>query len=559
MAEYTSRLNLYKPNRADTIPVDTSLSENFEKIDNAVEQAYQDFQKRETAETVTVGTQGDFNSLNQALEFITRKNSVYNSQGLRVEVQLLSGFVLDEQVIVDGQDLGWIVITSVDPVVMIDGAGITEVVIESRRPAFLGINNATLPVIGVQFDYGTGPKGDGITVAFGSKVLLLAGSGVDNAIRGLGAYYGSQAVCYMQGLTEGGAGTGAGAQRGVSFKNCTNRAFMATYSSHINCARSILTNCSGDYAVYCIWNSSADIYQSDMSGATNTAVSSRDGSKVNARETNVSGSNRGYHALHGATINARYYANQWSGDGAKNCSDYAVLASYNSFIEAPSLPTDGSRMGAHASDGSIIDFTGGSALNCTSEAVFAVRASLIEASNVDASGSKNGFLAHAGSTVNAGASKANNCQNGFWSKDSSKINARDSFANNCSINGYLAEFDSGINADFAEAKNSAGNGFLAQETSNIQARSADATGAGAYGFWANRASMMNARNALANNCNTGIMAGEGSVVNAVEANASGSTAFQIRVFRGGTISANNAVGTLSQTALTPTANGVIYQ
>lgn len=559
MADYTSRLNLYKPNRADSIPVDTSLSENFEKIDNALEQAYSDFQKRETAEKVTVGTQGDFNSLNQALEFVSKKDSVYKSNGLRVEIELQAGFVLDEQIIVDGQDLGWITITSIDPVVMIDGAGITEVVIESRRPAFLGIHNAVLPVIGVQFDYGTGPKGDGITVAFGSKVLLLAGSGVDNAIRGLGAYYGSEANCYMQGLTEGGAGTGAGTQRGVSFKNCTNRAFMATYSSRINCARSILTNCSGDIAVYVIWNSEADVYQSDISGASGTAINARDASRVNARETNVSGSNRGYHALHGATINARYYANQWSGDGAKNCKDYGVLASYNSFIEAPALPVDGSRVGVHASDGSIVDFTSGTANDCTGAGVYAVRASMIEAGGVESSRNSTGFYAQGGSTINASNGVANNCVNGFRATDSSRINARDGEANNCTTNGFIAEFESGINADFTSATGAGTNGYYAEECSNIQARSANGSGAGSYGFWANRASRMNARGATAQNCATGIMAGEGSTINAVEADASGSTAYQLRVFRGGIMSANNATGTLSQPALTPTSNGVIYQ
>lgn len=559
MADYTSRLNLYKPNRADSIPVDTSLSENFEKIDNALEQAYSDFQKRETAEKVTVGTQGDFNSLNQALEFVSKKDSVYKSAGLRVEIELQAGFVLDEQIIVDGQDLGWIVITSVDPVVMIDGAGITEVVIESRRPAFLGIHNAVLPVIGVQFDYGTGPKGDGITVAFGSKVLLLAGSGVDNAIRGLGAYYGSEASCYMQGLTEGGAGKGAGDQRGVSFKNCTNRAFMATYSSSINCARSILTNCSGDIAVYVIWNSNADIYQSDISGASGTAVNARDASRVNARETNVSGSNRGYHALHGATINARYYANQWSGDGAKNCKDYGVLASYNSFIEAPALPVDGSRVGVHASDGSIVDFTSGTANDCTGAGVYAVRASMIEAGGVESSRNSTGFYAQGGSTINASNGVANNCVNGFRATDSSRINARDGEANNCTTNGFIADFESGINADFTSATGAGTNGYYAEECSSIQARSANGSGAGSYGFWANRASRINARGATAQNCATGIMAGEGSTINAVEADASGSTAYQLRVFRGGIMSANNATGTLSQPALTPTSNGVIYK
>ena len=58
---------------------------------------------------------------------------------------------------------------------------------------------------------------DGITLPVGQK-YSYPGSGVYKADRGLGAYYNSEAFCYMEGLTEGGNGIGAGVTTGVEFK-----------------------------------------------------------------------------------------------------------------------------------------------------------------------------------------------------------------------------------------------------------------------------------------------------------------------------------------------------
>jgi len=467
---------------------------------------------------VTVGTGGDFPTINEALVFLSRKYPSYVKSGLNVELKLLTGFVMSEQVHVKGIDLGWIKITSVDPVVFIQKSAITQVLIESRKPAFYGSDKAILPTIGCLFEYtteGTNTKYDGITVAHGSKVQLLPGAGVNKAERGLGAYYGSEAFCYMEGLTEGGGGTGGGAVTGVSFKNCTGRAFMATYGSTIRCARSQLQYCTGDYAVYVIWGSQADIYQSDMSHASGTAVCSRDASFVNARETCVSDSQRGYHALHSGRINARYHVNEWSKDGAKRCSEYAVIASYGSQIDASELPVDGSDIGVHASNGSTVSFIDSATATGCRIGIYAASSGTIACDNVDVS----------------------NCTDtGIYALDSSTISANNSKANSCVNYGYRAENGSTITAEYSQA-NSCKEGFFATRASRINARSSVATGCTIYG----------------------VDAFEGSTVNAAYFNATGAGTYGFYVQRGSNIGAANATGTLSQAKLTLTASGVIYQ
>ena len=65
--------------------------------------------------TVTVGTNGDFPTINSALTELSRKYPVYKQNGINVEVKLLSGFVMNECVFVNnGIDLSWITITGED-------------------------------------------------------------------------------------------------------------------------------------------------------------------------------------------------------------------------------------------------------------------------------------------------------------------------------------------------------------------------------------------------------------------------------------------------------------
>ncbi|MEC0304950.1 right-handed parallel beta-helix repeat-containing protein [Terribacillus saccharophilus] len=460
---------------------------------------------------ILVGPTGDFPTINMAIDNLKKQGIVTDRSKVIIELQ--QDFIMKEQVHVDSTDLGWITITSIKSPVLIDRKSITKVLIESRKPAFYGSNGAVLPKIGCQFRYTDGSERgtDGITVAHGSKVQLLPLSGVDNADRGLGAYYNSEAYCYMEGLTEGGAGKGAGTIKGVSFQNCTNRAFMATYGSSIKCARAQLQNCKGDNAVYVIWMSTADIYQSNISNSLGTAVHARDGSWINARETNVEGSNRGYHALHNGKINARYDSTIWSGNGARNCKEYAVLASYNSTIDASRLPVDGSNVGVHASNASSISFID----NAT----------------------------------------ATNCKRGIHATGASLIDCRGVNASDCQEVGILAEGASKVEASNALAKDCGKYGIAAYGGSEINAEESDVSGS-AEGITAQKSSKINAKNANALSCTKAVVAFEQGIVNASYMTGSGTPAYQCG--RGSIITASHATGSLSKSKNAITVDGIIF-
>lgn len=545
----------------------------------------------------TVGEQGDFLTLNAAIEDLSKSFLPYRQRGFRAEVLLLADYVMEEQLIVKGVDLGWITISS-DKVArtMIDRDSMTINTIESRYPAFTGLDNAVLPNINVLFEFTLGDKTsgfDGVTVARGSKVQLMPGAGVYKADRGLGAYYNSEAYCYMEGLTEGGNGIGAGVTTGVEFKKATNRAFMATYGSSIHAARSQLQDCEGDHAVYAIWGSNVDVYQSNMSGCSGTGIMSRDGSRTNARETNVSNCNIGYHASHGGEINARSLKeSKWIGDSAQFCNQYGALASYASRIEMDQVDVSHSlRHGVHASDGSIINAAGVYANNVADQAFSAFRSGTINADSSQAvNAGKAAVLADSNSTINANFIQAPNAKDhailarngstvtaeeadvhhsvkGFYAYNGSIISAKNSDAERCE-EGYIARFASKIDAEGAEASNCLLTGFAALEASTINAVNSTAHNISSVrtgvlpeqstAYKALRASTLNCRGSEAVSCNNTALSYEGSTINATSTDFTMSIQDSYQVYRGSTMVVVSGVGNLSQPENVPTQHGIIY-
>ena len=379
-------------------------------------------------------------------------------------------------------------------------------------------------------------------VAFGSQALFKPGAGVNRARNGEKVLYSSVSICYMPGLTQGGAGTGAGTVTGVEFSYCTGVALHVGFGSKANMARSLLHHAKGSYGVYVIWGSHVDLYQSQVYDTTlGYAITCRDGSFANMRETTVARSVRGYHALHNSRINARNHLNMWSTDGAKDCTGYGVLASANSHVDADEVDVSGSTVGIHASNASSINFYEGIAENCSSRGVAAVQASTIDAAYVSANGSGTGFYAEKGSTVNAQNTTATDCTlMGYNGVDASTVNANGANADNCPT-GFNSQGGSTVNADTSSAQNCV-DGYKAIEESRIQARNSNADGASNRGFWSERDSGINARGSSAQDCLIAFYAFEEGRINAQSTNINGSgTGYHVD--RDGRINAGASTGT----------------
>lgn len=506
--------------------------------------------KHEVSKVYTVGASGDYPTINEALTAVSSIfGPVYRPGGAIIEIKLQSGFVMREQVLLGGgMDLGWVRITSVDASVTIDPAYITQPLSEpdDSFPAFGAIDNSTLPVIGCLFSYADNTVSkDGVAVMRGSVVGFLPGAGVVRSRRGLLVFYGSEAHCYPLGLTQGGDGTGAGTATGVDFSYAKLRGLHVAYGSRGSLGRSKFHHCDGDFGVYVIWGCQVDVYQSDASYAVNgTAFHARDGSFMNARECNASHSTRGFHALHNARINARSRLSGptmiWIGDGAQFCTEYGVLASYNSSVEAAELNAGSctGSAGLSASDASSISFVDGSAKDCTIRGAWAQNGSIIAAPRALFSGCEIGISAISVSTISAPEANLDNCT-GF---------------------GALATQGSIIDVQTASIK-ACNRGVESREGSSINARGADISTAvdrGASGIDGGR---INVQEAKILDCGSlAITARNGAHIAAYLADCTGATLYAVEVQGGGQVAFASGVGTpLSQSANTLTANGIIFR
>ena len=153
--------------------------------------------------TLTVGTTGQFSTLNDALKEAAKYRFLYESNGRAVNINILNdGWVMQEQVIANGIDLGFIRITSDQAQVTIDRASVTELAglpdfagVTVKPAAFMGTNAVLLPRIACKFAMnatGTSLDQCGILLMKGSRMVVEPLAGFHDC-DGLGAHviYGS--------------------------------------------------------------------------------------------------------------------------------------------------------------------------------------------------------------------------------------------------------------------------------------------------------------------------------------------------------------------------------
>jgi len=95
--------------------------------------------------TKTVGSGGDFVTITKAINWCKK----VISNGYKVTLQLMAGFVMAEQILLENLDLGFVTISSVDATVMVTSSAISTVFIVGK-PIFGGIDSI-MPVIDVYF------------------------------------------------------------------------------------------------------------------------------------------------------------------------------------------------------------------------------------------------------------------------------------------------------------------------------------------------------------------------------------------------------------------------
>lgn len=335
--------------------------------------------------TVTVGTGGDFTTINAALAALSLiYGPRYKKGGVTAEARLLTGFVMAEQVIIVDVDLGWITITSVDAEVTIQRSALTEAVDVIYYPAWSAVGpRAVLPNIDVLFNMdtsGTATERNGIFVLNGAAAQILPGAGVKNAAaRGLHvANAGARAKA--RGTNFSGAGEAAVRNSNgfveVRESNLTNSAIglkLAGYgitdaeSADISgCAIGVegyqaILRASGLVANGCgiaiqAWAAKIDAKQASFNNCTGAYVFEiRENSQVNLLSSSATGANAVALFAHSSQVNV-------SGADLSGAGTTAIQATYSSIVSASEVNVSGAgTYGVFSENGANVAATGSNA------------------------------------------------------------------------------------------------------------------------------------------------------------------------------------------------------
>lgn len=214
-----------------------------------------DFQSvplKSTNITVDVGVGKTYTTINQALEYLSGFYPMYKKSGVTATINLKAGFVMAEQVLVSGIDLGWITIVGEDAETIITHTALTTT-FNGNYPVFGVDKGGTSPVIGQLFRFNVekvgGSKHGIMTIGAGSSADVLSACGFIGAgNNGIAAYQGS--TINAAGAYASNAGiTGIYAYQGstinASSANCSNAGITgiaANSSSTINAINTIIQN-----------------------------------------------------------------------------------------------------------------------------------------------------------------------------------------------------------------------------------------------------------------------------------------------------------------------------
>lgn len=202
--------------------------------------------------TVNVGAGQTYTTINQALEYLSGFYPMYKKSGVIATINLKAGFVMAEQVLVSGIDLGWITIAGEDAETIITHTALTTA-FNGEYPAFGVDKGGTSPVIGQLFRFNVekvgGSKHGIMTYGAGSSADVLFGKGFIGAgTYGIYALVGS--TINANGANCSNAGTyGINANRGsiinADSANCSNAGaggINAARGSTINAVLAIIQN-----------------------------------------------------------------------------------------------------------------------------------------------------------------------------------------------------------------------------------------------------------------------------------------------------------------------------
>ncbi|MFW6040165.1 MAG: right-handed parallel beta-helix repeat-containing protein [Gemmatimonadota bacterium] len=458
--------------------------------------------------TVTVGDSGHFSTINEAIKHLSRRRPAYKTGGWTATINLLSGFTMEEQVLVRAINLGWITITADDATVPITRSALTTSMAGSF-PAFGSWEDGVLPRIAALFDMdtsGSGTDRHGVYARQGGRAYIpdaLGTAGVRNA-GGVGVFaeYG--------GLIE---------MRGADFTGAGSHGMAARHSGVIQDRNGTDVSDAGGNGVLADWSGRVMCRGITADNAATHGIEAVNAGLVVARAASVGDAGEhGFFARYGGRIMARRSSTTQA--SAKRAGTNAV----------------------RVESGGQVELTGGGILSdATSDAVYCT---------------DGGSVAGVAESTITGAGR-----HGIFAENGAEVDATEADISGAAERGVYSLWGARIVVTDANISDAGENGIHA-DRAEVWATGADASGATGLAVRATQGAFVKVADGDCSGASggQGIRALLGARIDATGADAQrgGSPdSDDIRVSTGGTISASGATGGLWQTPNIVTPDGLI--
>lgn len=526
--------------------------------------------------SVTVGSGGDYETLIEALEYMSNFIPAFDSTTpVTGTITLLSGFTLSGYSEIKGVDLSWVEITAEDSAV--GGYGGFPITKGAKGPKFSAFFT----------------NGMFIVQDFGSSVEFSSGAGGEQLSASGKVTVSAQNAVFANIIAEDGAFVDI---TGATVSGSSSLAISASNNSTVLAIGADLSNSNGIQATT---GSRIDATDADITGSNNTsqAANADQNSTIILDGADLSNS-AGMYALANGNSTISLLGSTLGGT-CGDVSNIGIFASDCSTIYSRNIGM-GAVAGIYAGYGSQVVGTGTlSAAFVKAEQGAVVNCPGITINSGSVSPSYNVYANLGGKVIIAGGSISGLRPRVLRAESGGKIDAR-SVSVTCvsteSISAVVSAYEGGtiVAHELSFSANLSGSSstyFLeAISTSSIFAESIStsiSSGNFSYGVYAGNASLivckgidvcesgigatvssgstLIAPNSDLSDCVTiGVMASEGSKVNicdsyAIRSDRSGGAPYDIEVEAGAEIIACGANGLLSQTANAPTVDGIIYQ
>lgn len=524
-------------------------------------------------ENVTVGSGGDFTTLNEAIEYFDMKPI----KPLESSITLLSGFVMDEQVILRNKDFRYLTIVSNDSVVNVENnQNFKECIRVNVSPEFEVVpifygKNTHMPTLDAKFKFVSGTISSEVCtncndlisglLVDNSNVTMKAGNGFTHfPFLGVCGINGSNVVGNHCDFSHNGNRDelvdntdnqdwyGDGVRIWASkfsgsyskANSCGDIGFHFTHGSEGYIDKAEAIDC-GHHAILTTTGSSCSARNGIFTDTIDDNVVSYASSMIDLRESDCSRSKVNYGVIATRTSEINFEHGK-----ANNCGFSGIMANRGSSIDATNATTNYNEMhGIECANNSRVDFSNGTARFNKQDGLHSTHGSIIQGRLGNFSDNKrNGMLAFGGLIYANGCTASNNTKRNIECTRGGYVTAYESQLNYAGEKGVLA-YGSKIFISYSTINNSGENGIEATQGGEITAEECTINGSGDKGVLAYSSKIHLSGSSVSNSTGRSVESTQGGEIIARSVNVLG-TGNDFNVYNAGRIFAPESTGTANR-------------